>query len=123
MKSFDIGTGRTQLTISWKRWGKDLYVHIGGGDHHIGAVAFVGCSPDGNSHQHVGNIPPHQEARIVERAAHVLHTEIGGNICATAGIHIENACKAEIETILRTADDGIACLVQSLRSARHANDI
>ncbi len=119
MKSFEIGTGRSQLTITWKRWGKDIYVHIGGGVHHIGAVALAGCSPDGNNHLHVGDIPPHKEARIVERAARVLHMETGGNVCATSGIHIENACKAEIETILCTADEGIAQIVQSLRSVDH----
>ncbi len=119
MKSFEIGTGRTQLTIAWKRWGKDIYVHIGAGVHHIGAVALVGCCPDGNTHWHIGDIPPHKEATIVERAAQVLHTETGRNVCATAGIHIEDACKAEVETILRIADEGIAQLVQSLRSAGH----
>ncbi len=123
MKSFEIGTGRTRLTIAWERWGKDLHVHIGGGEHHIGAVALVGCSPDGKNHRHVGDIPPHKEAKIVERAARVLHMETGGNICVTAGIHIEEACKAEIETILRTVDEGIARIVQSLRSADHTDDI
>ena len=115
VNSFEVGEGRTRLTIAWRYWGADLHVHVGGGDHHIGAVALVGRSPDGKIHRHVSDIPPHKEGQVVERAALALHAEAGGNVCVTAGIHVDNASKLEIETILQTADEGIARLVRSLR--------
>jgi hypothetical protein len=122
MDSFEIGTGRTRLTVAWQFWGPDLHVHIGGGDHHIGAVALIGTTPAGHVHRQVARVPPHQEDRIVDAAAVALHTNTGGNVCVTAGVHVQDISKEEIETILQTADAGVDRLVRSLRSAPPQNN-
>ncbi len=114
MESFEIGTGRTRLTVAWQYWGPDLHVHIGGGNHHIGAVALIGTAPDGSVHHEVARVPPHKEDRIVHQAAVALHKKTGGNVCVTAGIHIDDISKEEIETVLHTASAGVGRLIQSL---------
>jgi hypothetical protein len=115
MESFDVGAGRTKLTIAYHRWGKDLHVHIGGGEHHIGAVALAGRTPSGQTHLEVVGIPPHKEDRIVEQAARTLQQATGHNVCVTAGIHVPNISKEEIEQILRTAAAGVAHVISTVQ--------
>jgi hypothetical protein len=115
METFEIGTGRTRLTVAWQFWGPDLHVHIGGGDHHIGAVALVGTTPAGRVHREVARVPPHKEDRIVDAAAVALHKETGGNVCVTAGVHVDSISKEEIDSVLQTAQAGVDRLIHSLR--------
>ena len=75
----------------------------------------MGDSPDGTTHEHVVDIPPHKEGQVVEGAGRALRAVVDGTVCVTAGIHIDNASKEEIDIILQMANDGIARLVRSLQ--------
>jgi len=118
MHSFEIGEGRTRLTVAWTRWGRDLQVHIGGGEHHIGAVALAGCTPEGQIQRHMVRIPPHKEGPVVEQAARTLHEATGVNVCVSSGIHLDDISRGEIDTVLRTAEEGVARLARMLRSEK-----
>lgn len=114
MDAFEIGEGRTRLSVAWTRWGRDLHVHIGGGAHHIGAVALFGRTPDGQAQRHVVCIPPHKEGPVVERAARALHEATGVNVCVSSGIHLDAISREEIDAVMRTAEEGVARLVRTL---------
>jgi len=110
------GNGRTRLLLNWQRRGRDLHVHIGGGDEHVGAVALVGRQADGEVFEGVLHLPPHKETELALDAARKLHAATGVSVCVTAGVHLETITPAEIATVLRNADRAVARLAVLLRS-------
>ncbi len=117
MKTLQVGSGRTRVCLTWRRWGNDLHVHVGGGAHHIGAVAFVGRQPDGKTCASVLRISPHKEDQLAMNAAKALHAAIDGNVCVTAGVHLDAITRAEIAAVLRNAEKGVERLARRLGSS------
>jgi hypothetical protein len=115
--TLEIGSGRTRVHLTWKRWGSDLHVHVGGGAQHIGAVALVGRQPDGETYASVLAVPPHKEDQLALDAAKTLHTTTGANVCVTAGIHLDAISDAEIARLLRNVEKGVAHLAGLLQSS------
>lgn len=114
MPDFTIGEGRTRLHVSWQRRGADLHVHLHGGRDHLGAVALVGTAPDGTACGGTLAIPPHREGELVERAARRLHSAVGGRVCVTAGIHLDDITPAEIDAIRANAEAAVTRLAATL---------
>jgi hypothetical protein len=107
MSQLEVGTGRTRVRLTWRRHGRDLHVHIGGGGDHIGVVALAGQAEDGDPYAQALRIPPHKEDRLALAAAGKLHAAAGINVCVTAGIHLEGITRAEIAEITRNAEAAI----------------
>ena len=114
MNTFNVGAGPTRLTFAWRWWGHDLHVHIGGGDHHIGAAALVGRQSDGQTYDGMIRVPPHKEDAVVRKAAQALHSATGATVCVTAGIHLDNITSRQIDAVLTTVDLGVARLARTL---------
>lgn len=117
MDTLEIGTGRMRVCLTWQRWGKDLHVHIAGGRHHVGAVALVGWQPDGELYSGVLHLPPHKEGQLAGEAARSLHGALGGNICVTAGIHLDEITPAEVEGVLENVRAGVGLLARRLQTS------
>ena len=115
MNTLETGSGRTRLRLTWQRWGSDLHVHIGGGQDHIGAVALVGQDRSDEPYARVLAVPPHKEDQIVLRATRRLHAAIGGNVCVTGGVHLDDITRDEIALILQNAEEGIEQLARMIR--------
>ena len=121
MSQLEVGTGRTRVRLTWRRHGKNLHVHIGGGGDHIGVVALAGRADDGEPYAQTLRIPPHKEDRLALAAAEKLHAATGVSVCVTAGIHLEGITRAEIAEITQNAEVGIQQLAGMLpRPGNHA---
>lgn len=117
-QSFTIGTGRGQVSVTWRVWRHDLHVHLGGGDDHVGAVAICGRSREGEVHLNVSAVPPHKEGPVAEEAARRLHEALGCNVAVSAGIHYDEITKQEIVAVVENARVGVGQLIARLRSER-----
>lgn len=115
MNMLETGSGRTRLRLTWQRRGSDLHVHIGGGRDHIGAAALVGQDRSDEPYGRVLAVPPHKEDQIVLRAAQRLHGAIGGNVCVTGGVHLDDITRDEITLVLQDVEEGIEQLVRMIR--------
>jgi hypothetical protein len=115
MKKFTAGSGRAQLTFTWEPHGQDWSIHIGGGAHHLGAVAMAGRGPDGRLFQGALCLPPHREDDLALRAARTLHNALGSTVCVSAGVHLDDISQEEIAEVLRVADEGVQRLISQLR--------
>jgi hypothetical protein len=89
-------------------------VHVGGGAHHIGAVALAGRQPDGETYVSVLRVPPHKEDQLAMNAARALHAATGATVCVTAGVHLGGITAAEITAILRNVREGVERLTRRL---------
>jgi hypothetical protein len=114
VNTLNTGSGRTRVRVTWRRWGNDLHVHIGGGADHVGAVALVGQQPDGETYASVLRVPPHKEGQLAMNAAQTLHAATGATVCVTAGVHLDGITPAEIAAVLRNAEEGVGRLARRL---------
>ncbi|MBN1512711.1 MAG: hypothetical protein JXB13_11915 [Phycisphaerae bacterium] len=119
MNAFHIGTGRTQLTFSWQIHGADLRVHIGGGADHIGAAALAAPTI---SVQTAG-LPPHREEEIVREVAERLAQQLRVTVCVTAGIHVDQITREEIQAIRAACAAGADRLVQILQETKECPSV
>ena len=113
MNAFQIGAGRTQVAFSWQTHGADLRVHIGGGADHIGAAALAAPT---TSVQTAG-VPPHREEEIVREVADRLAEQLHVTVCVTAGIHVDQITRQEIQAIRAACAAGADRLIQLLRNS------
>jgi hypothetical protein len=117
VNTLEIGSGRTRVRLTWRRWGNDLHVHVGGGAYHIGAVALAGRQPNGETCESVFCVPPHKEGPLALNAAKVLHAAADATVCVTAGVHVDGITRAEIATVLRNVEEGVERLARRLGSS------
>jgi len=115
VNELETGTGRTRVCLTWKRWGDDLHVHVGGGEHHIGVVALAGRQPDGETYASVLCAPPHREGQLALNAAKTLHAATDATVCVTAGVHLDAITRGEIAAVLRNVEQGVERLARMLR--------
>ncbi len=108
----EAGDGRCAVRLTWHYHGDDLYVHVGGGQDHIGAAALAG--PGDLAAGRVLVIEPHKEGELALTAARRLHAALGVTACVTAGIHLEQITPGEIETVLANVEQAVAALIARL---------
>jgi len=96
------GTGRTELTLDYKYnySGRDISLVITGGRAHVGAVA-VGYYMDGDEGVTTETIvvPSHKEGTIAGMFASTVAKHMHCTAVCTAGIHLEDITKDEIDAI------------------------
>ena len=85
-----------------------MYVHIGGGVDHIGAVALAGTRPDGAAYAEVLCVPPHKEGEPALAAARTIQRALGVNVCVTAGFHLDDITRDEIAEVLQNMNRAVA---------------
>ncbi len=112
--ALELGTGRTRVRLDLVAQGRDLVLHLGGGEAHVGAVAVA--APGGPVLLTV--VPGHKEGPLAEQAAAAL-SEAGGCTCAVvAGIHQDDATAEEIAAIVGNVNEGVALLARALADLR-----
>lgn len=94
------GTGRTELTLDYSYSGEDVSLVITGGRAHVGAVA-VGYYRDGDDGVITKTIvvPSHKEGEIASMFASTVAKHLHCTTVCTAGIHLEDITKEEIDAI------------------------
>ncbi|MBS7250913.1 MAG: hypothetical protein KIH08_10065 [Candidatus Freyarchaeota archaeon] len=104
------GEGKCRVWAHFFFMGKDLVVGICGGEKpHIGALAVAEPRPSRNkpgvtsSTSSVITLYGHKDDIVAREAADILAREINRIVTVTAGIHVENATKKEIETLLENS--------------------
>jgi hypothetical protein len=115
--AFEVGTGRTRLTFAWQWRGSDLHVHVAGGADHLGAVALARPAADGTVSLQTACFPPHREEDIVRTIALPLSRHLGVTVCVTAGIHVDNITRVEIDAIRAGCRAGADRLCHRLRNS------
>ncbi len=92
---FKKGADRTLVQLRAKPAGKDWVLIIGGGQHHVGAVATGAAGG-----VQLSVLGPHKEGPLAEMCAERFQ-KATGNVCvAIVGIHQDEATPEEIETIV-----------------------
>jgi hypothetical protein len=104
-------TERFILEMVLVRMGRDLCVSLSGGDTpHIGAVALAvphaGLSDPLKTDASVSlsTVTGHKEDELARKIAYRLAVKFNCTVSASCGIHIDNARKEEIFSILNAAD-------------------
>ena len=115
MDCIEVGSGRTLVSLHWRRWGSDLVVHISGGRPHIGAVALVGSAAAGVVEEGVLCLSPHREDKLALQSGRQLQAALGGNVCVSAGIHLDQITRAEIAAIERSVELGVERVIEILK--------
>ena len=90
-----VGEAPTALTYTVTRYGKDILVHIDGGTSHLGAVTVAG---EGILHTVV--FPGHKEQFLTEPLAKAISEACNRSCCVTAGVHLEEITRSQIDLIL-----------------------
>ena len=88
--------------------GEDLAVIVGGGTkHHVGAASVVAApqSPISQNgividYEKTISLPNHKESELVYSAANQLSKHLRTTVLVTAGIHIDNASRNDIDVLV-----------------------
>jgi hypothetical protein len=92
------------IQVRSRRVGRDYLFTVTGGEAHIGAVATV--FPDGEGvRTELSVVPGHREDLLARELAELACIRLRSTVTLTAGIHIDQATKADIELAVRTARD------------------
>jgi hypothetical protein len=85
--------------------GKDILLLITGGEAHVGAVAVCdGRTP--KSRARVTELPGHREGPLAGECAEILARASRRTVAAVAGIHQDDATRAEIDGIVANVRRG-----------------
>ena len=108
------GDAPYDIHVEAKSVGDDIFAAVTGGTRaHIGAVAFA--EPAGEQQEPspcVSSISGfgHKDAVLAEMFAKGLCAKYGVNVCAAAGVHVDEASSADIELLLGNAEKLLARL-------------
>ncbi|MHB8171382.1 MAG: prenylated flavin chaperone LpdD [Thermincolia bacterium] len=95
-----IGEGRSGIEISATLTGEGVNILLTGGEKpHIGAVVMA-IPGSGGCETRVLIVPPHRDVEAAQPVAKMICSALGQVTVVTAGIHINNAEKWEIEELL-----------------------
>ncbi|MGQ9722567.1 MAG: prenylated flavin chaperone LpdD [Candidatus Jordarchaeum sp.] len=117
------GEGKCQVWAFFFLLGDDLVVGIGGGERpHIGALAVAEPRPSRakpdviSSTSSVITLLGHKDDIVAREAADSLASETNRVVTVTAGIHVENATKKEIETLLANSRRVIQKIIKRIKT-------
>ena len=118
-----IGSGRTCIECIVISTGKDLTVHIQGGDHpHIGAVALAVPRPSlkeaakMSATASVIAVTGHKDDEIARSVSLCLAAELSCVTVVSAGVHIDNAEENEITEILLNTQHMTQMIIEAIQS-------
>lgn len=89
------------ITIRTIRAGRDYVWLVTGGEAHVGASAVAYWDGREARAEHCA-VPGHKEAGLAVELAEMVCRELRATVAVTAGIHIDNATRGEIEAIVET---------------------
>jgi gallate decarboxylase subunit D len=96
------GHGRTAIRLRLLTMGRDLMLMLGGGEDHVGALA-VAVPGEGGPDLTLLEIGSHREGPLAEECAELICRRSKRTVSVVAGIHYDDATKAEIEEIMENA--------------------
>ena len=108
------GTGRTAVRLELTAHGRDLVLHVGGGEAHVGAVAVA--EPGRPAMLTV--VPGHKEGPLAAEAAATLAAAADCVCTVIAGIHQDDATGQEIAAIVVNVNEGVTRLAGALQELR-----
>lgn len=104
--------GRITIQFTAIGMGRDLCIIVCGGDRpHLGAAALAQCRPslanplEMSTSISVLTLLGHKEDQLASWVAGCISRSIGANVAVLCGIHLDDICKTEIETIRRMVDE------------------
>ena len=116
--------GKYQIELRAIRCGVDYSVTICGGErNHVGAVVLGCCESDINGSENRGATVSvlcafrHRDDEVARWAAKYLATELKCNISVSAGVHVDNASREDIECLLENCREVCRRFVAGLRSS------
>jgi len=102
------GEGRYTVTLQSHKIGKDKLVIITGGEEeHIGSATLI----EEKGHLQTMIKKGHKDHIVSEKMANIIYDKIGKDLLVICGIHIEDASKEEIDSLVRNAKE---CVEQFL---------
>ncbi len=122
MLSLKKSTSRFTLEINVIRMGADLCVTLSGGDiSHIGAVALAIPHPGlrdtklTDASVSLLTVTGHKEDELARNIAQRLSKEFACTVSVSCGIHLENASKQDISSILDTSKQLLEEMITALK--------
>lgn len=121
MPSYNIsqGAGITQVYVQACFLGSDLTVIITAGKAHVGAIALaVPCAHNAEgvlASCSVVTAPGHRDNIPAETAALKLCKALHCNVSVTAGLHIDQASKEEIMTLVDNSTKAVDILISKIK--------
>ena len=95
------GKGKYKVWLEQKRMGKDLIYFLGGGEKpHIGGI--IVCEPDKKIK--ITRFQGHYDYIVLKPIAEAACKKYKTKVIVIGGIHIDNASKYEIDTIVENCD-------------------
>lgn len=96
-----LGEGRTKIFLEIKEFDDDLILILGGGQKsHIGGAVI--CIP-GKEAKMIA-LDNHYDYVVLKPLAETACKKLGKTIIALGGIHIDNATKDEIDSIIKNCN-------------------
>lgn len=109
---FTVGEGRYQLLAEAVLYDDSVLVHLSGGERpHVGAAA---AAAPGQGAQCL-SFPGHREGEWAARFAGLLAEGLSRNAVVTAGVHIEDAERWEIERLTIEAERLFGQILAAIR--------
>jgi|GEM_PF-502587 len=100
-----VGEGRYAVALECHNIGKDrLVVITGGEEEHIGSVTLI----EEQNHLQTMIKKGHKDHIVSEKMANIIYDKIGKDLLVICGIHIEDASKEEIDSLVRNAKECVA---------------
>ena len=118
-KSFAVGDGKYRVVLSCTITnGKGICVTLLSADHpHIGGVALA---VPRLKHDNTGLtcdisqicVPGHKDVHAACEVAKIIAVGINETVSVSAGLHIDNACKEDLEQLMKNARDAAENFLQ-----------
>ncbi|MBP2656661.1 MAG: hypothetical protein H6Q73_4230 [Firmicutes bacterium] len=113
--------GRIIIKFTAIAMGHDLCIVVCGGDlPHLGAAALAQCCAsmenplEMSASVSVLTLLGHKEDQLVSWVAARISRSIGTNVVVLCGIHLDDICKTEIETIRSMVDEWCDEFIQAI---------
>ena len=96
------GEGKYRVWLDQYKIGRDLVFVLGGGEQsHIGGVVI--CKP--GEEPQIISFEGHYDTVVLAPIAEAACTKYNTTVVAIGGIHIDNATKKDIETVIKNCHD------------------
>jgi len=114
--SAQVNTGsRFEITATAIPCGKDWNIAVCGGTlHHVGAIAV--CYPDSEKTTvNMIALPGHRDDLVAELFAQKISLAFRCHAAASAGIHIDNASKGDIQILIKSSEKCCEELIKKMK--------
>ncbi len=120
--SIHAGQGAHCVTMQAILCGQDVTVAVGGGTKpHVGACALAVPRPSlqdpsrRSATESVLSVMAHKDDEVAKMVAHTLASRLDCVVCVSAGLHVDNAEKQDIKTLLCNVQSALDELLETLQ--------